>query len=46
MFEISRADCITCVASSGVFVGGTEGRFLLRPRVTASYSFDTRLALI
>ncbi|CAN7947998.1 unnamed protein product, partial [Ixodes hexagonus] len=36
----------TCLASSGVPCGGTEGEFLLRPRVTASYSLATRRAFI
>ena len=36
----------TCVASSGVFVGGTDGRFLFRPLVTTSYSLETRLAFM
>ena len=45
-FPALKFNRFTCVASSGVFNGGTEGRFLLRPRVTASYSLETLLALM
>ena len=46
--EFSSCNChlVTCFASSGVFIGGTDGEFLFRPLVAASYSFATLLAFM